>query len=81
MRLLMSRYPEGRIEVLRMVESASEIWVETAFTSKDLEIAAVVIYEIDQETNTIRRGRFYSDAVDSGGPEIDDWMEGLGSRR
>jgi ketosteroid isomerase-like protein len=77
---LMAEYPEGRIEVLRMVESPSEVWVENTLTANGLEMAAVVIYEIDPETDTIRRGRFYSDVVDTGGPEINEWLHGLGSR-
>lgn len=76
---LWSRYPDGRIEVLAMVETDSEVWVETSFAARELEIAAVVIFEIDGETNTIRRGRFYSERVDPGGPDINEWMRGLGS--
>ncbi len=76
---LMSQYPEGRIEVLRMVETSSEVWVENAFRSDGLQIAAVVIFEIDQGSDTIRRGRFYSEPVDSGGPAIDEWMHSLSS--
>jgi ketosteroid isomerase-like protein len=76
---LMSQHPEGRIEVLRMVETSSEVWVENAFRSDGLQIAAVVIFEIDQGSDTIRRGRFYSEPVDRGGPAIDEWMRSLSS--
>ena len=76
---LMSQHPEGRIEILRMVETSSEVWVENAFRSDGLQIAAVVIFEIDQDADTIRRGRFYSEPVDRGGPAIDEWMRSLSS--
>jgi ketosteroid isomerase-like protein len=76
---LISQHPEGRIEVLRMVESSSEVWIENAFRSDGLQIAAVVIFEVDQGSDTIRRGRFYSEPVDGGGPGIDEWMHSLGS--
>lgn len=79
MRYLMGEYPDGRITVLRMAESASEIWVENTFKSESLEMAAIVVYEIDEESDTILRGRYYSDVVDGGGPEIDQWMQSLGS--
>ena len=78
MRYLMTKFPEGRIEVQRMVETSSEVWIENSYVSSELQMAAVVIFEIDQETNTIRSGRYYSEPVDRGGPAIDEWMEGLG---
>ena len=77
---LMTSYPDARIEVQRMVESGSEVWIENYLTASGFEMAAVVIFEIDQETDTIRRGRFYSEPVDQEGPAIDEWMQGLGSR-
>jgi ketosteroid isomerase-like protein len=78
MRYLMTKYPEGRIEVQRMVETSSEVWIENSYVSSGLEMAAVVIFEIDPATDTIRSGRYYSERVDRGGPAIDEWMEGLG---
>jgi ketosteroid isomerase-like protein len=78
MRYLMTKFPEGRIEVQRMVETSSEVWIENSYVSSELQMAAVVIFAIDQETNTIRSGRYYSEPVDRGGPAIDEWMEGLG---
>ena len=78
MRYLMTKYPEGRIEVQRMVETSSEVWIENRYVSAELQMAAVVIFEIDRETGTIRSGRYYSEPVDWGGPAIDEWMEGLG---
>jgi len=79
MEYLLSRYSDGRIEILDMVDTRSEVWVETSFLARDVEIAAVVIFEIDATTNTIRRGRFYSERVDPDGPDINEWMRGLGS--
>ena len=76
---LVSTYPDGRIQILAMVESGSEVWVETLFAARDVEIAAVVIFEIDRMTETIRRGRFYSEQVDRAGPDINEWIRGLGS--
>jgi hypothetical protein len=75
---LLTNYPDLRIEVVRMVESESEIWVENHLTATGLEMAAVVIFEIDRDTDSLRRGRFYSEPVDREGPEIDEWMRSLG---
>jgi ketosteroid isomerase-like protein len=77
MRLLMTDHPEGRIEVRRMVESGNEIWVQNRYTSDDLEMEAIVIYEIDPATGTILAGHYYSEKVDHGGPQINAWMEAL----
>jgi ketosteroid isomerase-like protein len=78
MQYLLTNYPDLRIEVERMVESGSEVWVENHLIAAGLEMAAVVIFEIDAETDTIRDGRFYSESVDREGPEIDEWMRNLG---
>lgn len=77
MRFLIEAHPEGRIEVQRMVEDLPEVWIENAYRADGLDMAAVVIYEIDTETDTIVRGRYYSEPVDPGGPAIDEWMQGL----
>jgi ketosteroid isomerase-like protein len=77
MQHLITTYPEGRIEVQRMAETPSEIWIESTFTAGDLEVAAVVIYEVDRETGTIRSGRYYSERVERVGPGINEWIEGL----
>ncbi len=79
MRHLITTYPDRRIEILRMVESGSEVWVENHLTATGLEMAAVVIFEVDHSTDTILRGSYYSGQVERGGPEIDEWMRGLGS--
>ncbi len=80
MRHLIETHPDGRIEVTRMVETPSEVWMESTFTAKDLEMAAVVIFEIDQDTDTIRVGRYYSEEVDRESPDMDKWIHSLGSR-
>ena len=79
MRLLVESHPEGRIAIRRMVESAGEVWVQNGYHADGLHIEAVVIYEIDQATDTIRVGYYYSEEVDDGGPDIDEWMENLGA--
>jgi ketosteroid isomerase-like protein len=79
MRQLLANYPDAHIEVQRMVESGSEIWVENHLTAVGLEMAAVVIFEIDTDTDTIRSGRYYSEPVDREGPGIDEWMQRLES--
>jgi hypothetical protein len=75
---LITTHPEGRITVRRMVEAPNEVWAQNTFTADGLTIEAVVIFEIDPETDTIRSGHYYSEAVDEGGPEISEWIEGLG---
>jgi ketosteroid isomerase-like protein len=79
MEYLLSNYPDLRIEVVGMVESGSAVWIENRLTATGLEMAAVVIFDIDRETDSIRRGRFYSEPVDREGPDIDEWMRQLGS--
>jgi hypothetical protein len=77
MQHLITTYPDGRLEVLRMVQAPTEIWIESTFTAPDLQVAAVVIYEIDPETDSIRSGRYYSERVESQGLGINEWLEGL----
>jgi hypothetical protein len=74
---LMTAHPEGRIEVRRIEVRGNEIWVQNRYTSDDLEMEAIVIYEIDPATDTILAGHYYSEKVDHGGPEINAWMEAL----
>jgi hypothetical protein len=80
MRHLMTGHPEGRIEVKRMVATPTEIWVQSCYRASGLYIEAVVIFEIDPETDTIHVGHYYSDEVDDESPRIDDWIHGLGER-
>ena len=81
MRHLMTSHPEGRIEVKRMVTTPTDIWVQNSYHAAGLHIEAVVIFEIDLETDTIRAGHYYSDEVDDESPKIDDWIQGLGEGR
>jgi SnoaL-like domain len=76
---LLQTYPDGRINLLRMIETPRETWAETTFSAPELEIAPDVIFDVDPEADTIRGGRFYSEPVDRGGPEINEWMRGLRS--
>jgi len=80
MRHLMTSHPEGRIEVKRMVTTPTEIWVQSSYLAAGLHIEAVVIFEVDLETDTIRVGHYYSDEVDDESPRIDAWIHGLGER-
>lgn len=77
MRGLMTARPEGRIEVRRIVESGHEVWVQNTYTADDLEMEAVVIFEIDPVTDTILAGHYYSEKVDRGEQEINAWMDAL----
>jgi len=81
MRHLMTSHPEGRIEVKRMVTTPTEIWVQSCYRAAGLHIEAVVIFEVDLETDTIRVGHYYSDEVDDESPRIDVWIRGLGESR
>jgi ketosteroid isomerase-like protein len=78
---LLTTYPDCHIEVQRLVEAGSEIWIENHLTASGLEMAAVVIFEIDRDSDTIRRGRYYSDPVDRGGPGSAEWIYELGAGR
>ena len=78
MRHLIETHPDGRIEVTRMAETPTEVWMESTFTAKGLEMAAVVIFEIDRDSDTIRVGRYYSEAVDRDSPDMDKWIHSLG---
>ena len=77
MRGLMTERPEGRITVRRIVESGNEVWCQNTFTADDLEMEAVVIFEIDPATDAILVGHYYSEKVDRESPEINAWMEAL----
>lgn len=77
---LIESHPDGRIEICRMVETRGEIWVQNSYRADGLHIEAVVIYEVDPATGTIRRGHYYSEQVDTGGPAIDEWIHRLGTK-
>jgi hypothetical protein len=79
MQHLITAHPDCHIEVLRMVEAGPEVWIETHLTATDLEMAAAVIFGLDQETDTILWGRYYSDPVERGGPGADEWLRELDS--
>lgn len=75
MAYLFETHPDCHIETLRMVDAGDEIWVENHLTATDLEMAAVVVFGIDRESDTLLWGRYFSDPVDRGGPGADEWMK------
>jgi len=77
MEYMFETHPDLQIEVLRMAENGDEIWTENHLTADGIEMAAVVIFGIDRETDTIRWGRYFSDAVTYEGPGADEWLEAL----
>ena len=46
--------------VLRKAVHGNEIWTEISATGTGLEMAAVIIWEVDGATDTITRGRYFS---------------------
>ena len=77
-RFLFETYPDFTTTVLRKTRVGDEIWCETTASATGLEMAAVVVWEVDPETDTLRRGRFYSERVEHEGGAIDDFMDSLG---
>jgi hypothetical protein len=76
-RFLFETYPDFTTTVLRKARIGDEIWCETTASAAGLEMAAVVVWEIDAATDTLRRGRFYSERVEHEGGAIDDFMDSL----
>ena len=77
-RFLFETYPDFTTSVLRKARVGNEIWCETTASASGLEMAAVVVWEVDPATDTLRRGRFYSERVEHEAAAIDDFMESLG---
>lgn len=78
---LMTTYPDGHLELLQMVESGDDIWIESTYKATGLDMAAVTIFRIDRGTDTIVSGRYYSDAVEPVGEGINEWINSLGDKR
>jgi len=78
MRYLVDTYADLEVHVLRRARAGDEVWTETTATAAGLEVAAVIIWEIDEATDTLRRGRFYSEPVAHDAPGIDEFMRTLG---
>ncbi len=81
MRYLVDTYTDLAVTVLRKVRVGNEVWTETAATATGLEVAAVIIWEIDADTDTLVRGRFYSEPVQHDAPTIDEFMRTIGDDR
>lgn len=75
---LFETYPDFTTTVLRKARVGNEFWCETTASAEGLEMAAVVVWEIDPDTDTLRRGRFYSELVEHEAPEIDAFLNSLG---
>ncbi|HEY7106197.1 MAG TPA: nuclear transport factor 2 family protein [Acidimicrobiia bacterium] len=78
MRYLLDTYPDLEIRVLRKAHTGDEVWTETTATATGLELAAVIVWEVDTASDTLRRGRFYSEPVEHDAPGIDQFLRGLG---
>jgi ketosteroid isomerase-like protein len=78
MRFLLDSFPDVEVTVLRKVRSGNEIWTETTATATGLEVAAVIIWEVDEASNTLRRGRYYSEPVQHDAPTIDEFLRSIG---
>ncbi len=78
MRFLFETYPDFEVTLLRKAVSGNHIWTESHATASGLEMAAVTIWEIDEESGTIVRGRYYSEPVQQDAPRIDEFMHNLG---
>jgi ketosteroid isomerase-like protein len=78
LKFLFDTYPDLSISVLRRAVEGYEVWTETHAAATGLEMAAVVIWSVDEETGTLRRARYYSEPVETDGPAIDEFIRGLG---
>jgi ketosteroid isomerase-like protein len=78
MRFLFENYPDFHVTSLRKALVGNEIWTENQTTATGLEMAAVTIWQLDEATGQILRGRFYSEPVQHDAPQIDAFMHSLG---
>lgn len=77
-RYLIETHPDFTITLLRKARAGNEIWIETTGTATGLEMSAVVIWQVDEATNTLRAGRYFSEQVQHDAPDIDQFMHSLG---
>jgi len=70
--------PDLSMTVLRKAVHGNEIWTEISATGTGLEMAAVIIWEVDGATDTITRGRYYSEPVDHSAPDINEFLRDIG---
>jgi len=78
-RALCESHPDLILTVLRKTCDGDEIWTETSLEAANLEMAAVTIWTIDPVSETILRGRYYSEPVQREAPDIDAFMTSLGA--
>jgi limonene-1,2-epoxide hydrolase len=78
MRFVFETYPDFSVTVLRKAVAGNEIWTEADGRATGLEMAAVTIWEVDEATGTLIRGRYYSEPVQHDAPGIDEFMLGIG---
>lgn len=71
-------YPDFCVRVLRRVDAANEVWTESEATATGLEMAAVIIWTIDDVTGTLAGGRYYSDTVQHDAEGMEDFIRSLG---
>lgn len=76
-RFLCESHPDLVLTVLRKVRDGNEIWTETELHAPGLEMAAVTIWTVDPETDTLSAGRYYSEPVQHDAPPIDAFMQSL----
>jgi hypothetical protein len=78
MRFLFETFPDLHVQLLRQARSGSEIWTETAIKASGLDMAVVAIWSIDEDTDMLLGGRFYSESVQNDAPGIDEFMLSIG---
>ena len=76
-RYLCESHPDLVLTVLRKARSGDEIWTEASLRAGNLEMAAVTIWTIHPETDTLLSGRYYSEPVQHEAPDIDTFMRSL----
>lgn len=79
MRSLFESYGDLSVRVLRRADAGNEVWTETEATATGLEMAAVIIWTIDQATGTLVGGRYYSEAVQHDAPPMEEFIRTLGA--
>jgi ketosteroid isomerase-like protein len=79
MKTLLDAHPDLSVTVLRRADSRDEVWTETLATADGLEMAAVIIWTVDDATGTLTRGRYYSEVVQRDAPLIGEWIRSLGA--
>jgi SnoaL-like domain len=79
-RLLCESHPDLVLTVLRKSRTGNEIWTEASLNAANLEMAAVTIWTIDPETDTLLSGRYFSEPVQHEAADINAFMRSLSER-